>query len=86
MLACTIAAGRRGTKLPTRERRKGIVPHGIPCHPTMRGCGPLEEGGREGRVSENDDERERERVERERERGGGGRIEREDGSERIGRG
>lgn len=29
----------------------------------MRGCGPLEEGGR---VSENDDERERERVERER--------------------
>lgn len=52
----------------------------------MRGCGPLEEGGREGRVSENDDERERERVERERERGGGGRIEREDGSERIGRG
>lgn len=62
MLACTIAAGRRG-KLPTRERRKGIVPHGIPCHPTMRGCGPLEEGGR---VSENDDERERERVKRER--------------------
>lgn len=54
MLGCTIAAGGRG--MPKSEescervggrgvlgvRRGGgqVVPHGVPRHPTMRGCGP----------------------------------------------
>lgn len=65
----------RGTKRETltRERRKGVVPHGIPCHPTMGECGPY------------GSERERWREERERERESGtDRRKREHVSERIG--
>lgn len=56
MLGCTIVAGGRGMpeseELPKREgteervrereREEGrqVVPHGVPRHPTMRGCGP----------------------------------------------
>lgn len=54
MLGCTIALGGRGMSESEescgrrsggeriREGRKGrqVVPHGVPRHPTMRGCGP----------------------------------------------
>lgn len=54
MLGCTIAPGGRGMSESeescgrrsggerTREGRKGrqVVLHGVPRHPTMRGCGP----------------------------------------------
>lgn len=34
---------RRGGGAREREREEGrqVVPHGVPRHPTMRGCGPL---------------------------------------------
>lgn len=45
-----------------REREEGrqVVPHGVPRHPTMRGCGPprVEREGERGMKRRRDEERE----------------------------